>query len=173
MKDEIKRQLDEASRSLAKKMEDAKNTEARKKESQDQSYQRFLKETRPMIIAALTEIGEHLKKGGHEYKISQSDKTVDKFGVVTGAYVGIDIFPKIDKGIVTEKLENHPSISYHYSIRSKKVSTRVHEYMPGSGSGSSGPDMEMELSEVTSESVQDRVARLIKENFEKWRHFSL
>lgn len=172
MKDDIKRQLDEASTNYGKKMENAKHTEIQKKQVQDESYDQFLAKAKPTVLAALTEMGEYLKKQGHDYKISQNDKMVDKMGVLAGASITMDIYPKIDKSIVTQNLDKHPSITYAYNIRSKKVQTYVQEYMPGSGSGSSGPDMEIPLGEITEENVQKRVARLIKENFEKWQYFS-
>lgn len=172
MKDDIKRQLDASSADYAKKMQDAKSTEKQKKEIQDESYKQFLEKTRPMIIEALTEMGEYLKKQGHDFKILQSGKTVGGMGEPVGDSITLDIYPKYDKDVVTEHRDKHPSITYSYSIQYKKVYTRVQEYMPGSGSGSSGPDTEIPLANITKDIVQERVTRLIKENFERWKHFS-
>jgi hypothetical protein len=172
MNDDIKRQLEEASKKYAQKMEEAKHTETEKRQLQDESFKQFLEKSKPIILDALNEIGEYLKNQGHNYKISLNDKTVDKMGEVLGASITYDILPNFDKSVVTENQDKHPSITYSYSVRSKKVHTRVLEYMPGSGSGSSGPDTEIELADITKDVVQERVARLVTENFEKWRHYS-
>jgi hypothetical protein len=167
MNKETKSQLDTLIDKYEQRLVEAKTKQEQIKSEEEAFLSEFKRLREGVIRTTMEEIGAHLKVRGHDYRISETEESVEEEGRTQDAEITFSIFPAgIDRSFY--KPENTPSISFTAPRYKKKISVHGSNMMPNRG-GSAGPRGEFKAEEINSALVEREVLGVLEEIFDpKW-----
>ena len=161
MKKEVKSQLDVLIDKYGQRLAEAKKRQEQTKVEEDVFLTEFKRLRKKVIHPVMKDIGNRLKKRGHEYRISEQEESVDSEGRTRNAKITMSIFPKgVDRSAYGP--ENTPSISFIATRDKKKIWVHGSSIMPARG-GTSGSRGEFNAAEITTDAVEGEVLGVLKE----------
>ena len=164
MKKEVKSQLDVLMDKYGQRSAEAKKRQEQIKVEEDVFLTEFKRLRKKVIHSVMKDIGNRLKKRGHEYQISEQEESIDLEGRTRNAKITMSIFPKgLDQSAYQP--ENTPSISFIATRDKKKIWIYGSSRMP-SGGGTAGSRGEFNAAEITSNAVEREVLGVLKEIFD-------
>ena len=161
MKKEVKSQLDVLIDKYGQRLAEAKKRQEQTKVEEDVFLTEFKRLRKKVIHPVMKDIGNRLKKRGHEYRISEQEESVDSEGRTRNAKITMSIFPKgVDRSAYGP--ENTPSISFIATRDKKKIWVHGSSIMPTRG-GTAGSRGEFNAAEITTDAVEGEVLGVLKE----------
>lgn len=146
-----------------RKAEQQKESQAQK-QKEDRLLKEFYSIRERVIKPAMEEIGEILKARGQNYRIEENNESIDHEGKTKDAQIGIYfLLPKQEH---IYDLHRYPSVSFIATRYKEKVWVRESTIGPTRG-GHSGSAGEYPLEQITTELVQQKVMKVLKELFGK------
>jgi len=167
MKKEVKSHLDALMDKYEQRLKEAKNKQEQIK-SEEEAFLREFKRLREEVIrTSMEEIGNQLKTRGHDYRILETEESVDGEGKVINAEITMNIFPSgIDRSLYTP--QNTPSITFTAPRYKKRICVEGSNIMP-KREGAAGPRSEFKAEETNSALVEREVLGVLEEIFDpKW-----
>jgi hypothetical protein len=164
MKKEAKSQLDFLMDKYGQRLAEAKKRQEQIKVEENIFLTEFKHLRKKVIHPVMKNIGNRLKKHGHEYQISEQEESVDLAGRARNAKITMSIFPAgVDRSAY--RPENTPSISFIAARYKKKIWVHGSSLVP-SGGGTAGSRGEFNVAEITSDAVEREVLGVLKEIFD-------
>jgi len=164
MKKEAKSQLHVLMDKYGQRLAQGKKRLEQIKVEEDVFLTKFKRLRKKVIHPVMKDIGNQLKKRGHEYRISEQEESVDAEGRTRNAKITMSIFPKgLDQSAY--RPENTPSISFIATRDKKKIWVHGSSIMPTRG-GTAGSRGEFNAAEITGDAVEREVLGVLKEIFD-------
>ena len=164
MKKEAKSQLHVLMDKYGQRLAEGKKRLEQIKVEEDVFLTKFKRLRKKVIHPVMKDIGNQLKKRGHEYRISEQEESIDSEGRTRNAKITMSIFPKgLDQSAY--RPENTPSISFIATRDKKKIWVHGSSRMP-SGGGTAGSRGKFNAAEITSGIVEREVLGVLKEIFD-------
>jgi hypothetical protein len=167
MNKKAKSQLDTLMDKYEQRLAEAKNRQEQIKSEEEAFLSEFKRLREEVILPTMEEVGNQLKARKHDYRILETEESVDGEGRVINAEITMNIFPSgIDRSLYTP--QNTPSITFTAPRYKKRICVDGSNIMP-KREGAAGPRSEFKAEEINSALVEREVLGVLEEIFDpKW-----
>lgn len=162
MKDDTKRELNELMEDYGQKREETGKRAAEKVAEESKFEARFTVCRDRIILPVMREVGEHLRKGGHEYNVASTGEYEDLNGRTIPAEVRMEFYPAGVQRARFTNISNTPYVSFSAKRGRRKVLVCAGNMTPVSG-GSAGPKGEFSLDEINHDFVGEQILAMVRE----------
>jgi hypothetical protein len=165
MREVIKAQLDQLLDDYDQKRAEAQRLEQKIKEDEQAFLAAFKKVCDTIIRPCMQEVGETLRRRGHDYQIMEEEEALGRDGTARAPRIIINILPaRPDNPKARHGLS--PALALAASKRKRKVRIHTRSMMPNQ-SGWSGLRGECDLAQVSPAMVEMELIMLLREVFAK------